>query len=79
MAKVVEILCEDIEFHELLAKHGFTVTINTDWSISFQGPKDCSPAAKYSRMQKLMWDHGAHILRDYGFHLKNKRTGKVYE
>ena len=69
--KVLEVLCDDERFHEVLAKHGITVVLHPDWRITFEwGGKVDGP--RYSRLLKAMWDNFQATFQDFGMCLKNR-------
>lgn len=76
--RAIEILCEDLDFHELLAKHGLKVMIGTDWHIYFKNTWDGKVTGpRYSRLMKAIWDNFRAVLDDYSLRLKNNLTGEM--
>lgn len=76
-SKVMEILCEDLAFHDLAAKHHFTVILNPDWKITFKNIGNKVDGPRYSRIMKALWDRFKPLFEDYGLRLKNNYTGEV--
>ena len=75
--RVMEILCEDLAFHELLAKHQMSAVINPDWSIRFRNDGGKITGPRYSRVMKAMWDQYHATFQDYGIQLQNNYTGQL--
>jgi hypothetical protein len=76
-SKVMEILCEDLSFHDLAAKHHFTVILNPDWKITFKNHGSKVDGPRYSRIMKALWDNFKAVFEDYGLRLKNNYTGEM--
>ena len=76
-AKVIEILCEDLAFHEVLARHDMKVMIGTDWAISFKNTGAKLDGPRMSRVMKALWDSFKGTFEDYGIRLKNTYTGEM--
>jgi hypothetical protein len=74
---VIEILCEDLEFHEVLARHDMKVMIGTDWTISFQNTGAKLTGPRLSRVMKALWDSFKGTFEDYGIRLQNTHTGEL--
>lgn len=72
--RIIEILCEDVEFHELLAKHNIKVMIESDWHIRFQNTGGAVDGPRYSRVMKALWDRFKPLFSDYGLVLRNNYT-----
>ena len=66
--KCMEILVEDIEFHELIKQFGVFILVNPDlsfeWSHNF--PMD---GIRQSLLSKAVWDKYHPLLEDYGLYL----------
>lgn len=75
--RVIEILCEDLEFHEYLATQQATVMLDPDGKIHFKNTGPKITGARYSKMMKGLWDRFKPVLSDYGISLKNKYTGEL--
>ena len=74
--KATSIICEHLEFHEMLAKLGIKAIINPDWSVVFGSTDDRPLRTKYSRMLKAIWDcpQFRAVMDDYGIRLMNMHT-----
>lgn len=73
--RVLEILCEDMAFHELMAKFDLKVILNPDWKITFKNTGGKVDGPRYSRVMKALWDNFKPLFEDYGLRLKNRHTG----
>jgi|TARA_R100001039_G_C1778100_1_gene66159 hypothetical protein len=63
--KCLDILVEDLEFHEVLDQFGVKVIVDTDMSFYFDH-NFTMDGIRYSRLSKAIWDKYHHVFEDYG-------------
>ena len=77
-ANALEILCEDLDFHELIAVHGIKVILNPDGHITFKNTGESQvDGPRYSRVMRALWNAYKPLFHDYNCQLYYKSHGEL--
>ena len=63
--KCMEILIDDLEFHELIDRFGVFITVNPDLSFNWDTRFEMD-GQRHSRLSKAVWDRYHELFEDYG-------------
>ena len=63
-SRVLKIIVEDIEFHNLLNKYGITVILNPEGHFSFETTSTITPII-YSELMKDLWETFKPLFQEF--------------